>query len=83
MFVILKDNIFVLSIGDEPKNKQKTHKMKKTEKLELEIMAIQLWWQSFGKTGLSEEKHRLYMSEKLITLKQELDNLQNRKQSWS
>jgi hypothetical protein len=46
--------------------------MKKTEKLELEIMAIQLWWQSFGKTGLSEEKHRLYMSEKLNILKEEL-----------
>jgi hypothetical protein len=57
--------------------------IKKSEKLELEIMAIQLWWQSFGKTGLSEEKHRLYMTEKLVTLKEELDNIQNRKQSWS
>jgi hypothetical protein len=42
--------------------------MKKEEKIELELMAILLWWEKFGKTGLSEEKHRLYMCERLDEL---------------
>jgi hypothetical protein len=50
--------------------------MKKEEKIELEILAINLWWEKFGKTGLSEEKHRLYMCEKLDKLKQELNRIQ-------
>jgi hypothetical protein len=48
----------------------------KEEKIELEFMAILLWWEKFGKTGLSEEKHRLYMCERLDKLKEELHNLQ-------
>jgi hypothetical protein len=50
--------------------------MKKTEKLELDIIAFQLWWQTFGETNLSDEKQRLYMSEKLNKLKEELNNLE-------
>ena len=46
--------------------------MKKTEKLELEIIAIELWWKTFAETNLSDEKQRLYMSEKLNKLKEEL-----------
>jgi hypothetical protein len=60
-------------------------KITKQEKIELEILAIQLWWEKFGKSGLSEEKHRLYMCEKLNILQEELNNLQKsalNKPSW-
>ena len=53
------------------KNKQT---MKKTEKLKLEIMAIQLWIESFGMAGMSDEKQRVYMSSKLKKLKMDLNN---------
>ena len=48
--------------------------MKKTEKLKLEIMAIELWIQSFGMAGMSDEKERVYMSSKLKKLKMDLNN---------
>ena len=57
-------------------------KITKQEKIELEILAIQLWWE---KCYDAEEKHRLYMSEKLNTLQEELNNLQKsalNKPSW-
>jgi hypothetical protein len=50
--------------------------MKKAEKLKLEIMAIELWIQSFGMIGMSDEKQRLYMSSKLKKLKMDLNNLE-------
>ena len=48
--------------------------MKKTEKLKLEIIAIELWIQSFGMVGMSDEKQRIYMSSKLKKLKMDLNN---------
>jgi hypothetical protein len=56
----------------------KTYKMKKEEKIELELMAILLWWEKFGKTGLSEEKHRLYMCERLDELNKLKEKLQKK-----
>jgi hypothetical protein len=58
--------------------KFKTYKMKKEEKIELELMAILLWWEKFGKTGLSEEKHRLYMCERLDELNKLKEKLQKK-----
>jgi len=55
-----------------------TYKMKKEEKIELEIMSILLWWEKFGKTGLSEEKHRLYMCERLDELHKMKEELQKK-----
>jgi len=55
-----------------------TYKMKKIEKIELELMAILLWWEKFGKTGLSEEKHRLYMCERLDELNKLKEELQKK-----
>jgi hypothetical protein len=52
--------------------------MKKEEKIELELMAILLWWEKFGKTGLSEEKHRLYMCERLDELNKLKEKLQKK-----
>ena len=48
--------------------------MKKTEKLKLEIMAIELWIQTFGMPNMSSENDRIYMSKKLKKLKMDLNN---------
>jgi hypothetical protein len=50
--------------------------MKKAEKLKLEIMAIELWIQSFGMPNMSSENDRIYMSKKLKKLKMDLNNLE-------
>jgi hypothetical protein len=48
--------------------------MNKIEKLKLEIMAIQLWFQSFGMPNMSSDNDRVYMSKKLNKLKKDLNN---------
>jgi hypothetical protein len=52
--------------------------MTKANKLELEIMAIMLWWQNFGHVGMSSDSDRVYMGGKLKKLKDELNNLKNK-----
>jgi hypothetical protein len=42
--------------------------MTKREKLELEIMAIRLWFQTFGLPNMSSDADRVYMSSKLNKL---------------
>ena len=37
----------------------------KKQKLELELMAIKLWWQTFGKPSMSSDNDKIYMSVKL------------------
>ena len=32
---------------------------------ELELMAVKLWWQTFGKPSMSSDNDKVYMSEKL------------------
>jgi hypothetical protein len=49
--------------------------MKKARKIELEILAIELWFQNFGVAGFSSDADRVYMSTKLNKLKNELKNL--------
>lgn len=45
-----------------------THTMTKKQKLELEIMAVKLWFQNFGMPNMSSEKQRVYMSSLLNKL---------------
>ena len=42
--------------------------MSKKEKLELDIMAIRLWFQSFGLPNMSSDSERVYMSSRLNKL---------------
>ena len=42
--------------------------MSKNEKLELDIMAIRLWFQSFGLPNMSSDTDRVYMSSRLNKL---------------
>lgn len=44
-------------------------------KLELEIMAVELWWRTFGMPGMSSETDRLHMSEVLNRLKEKMNKL--------
>jgi hypothetical protein len=37
----------------------------KKQKLELELMAIKLWFQAFGKPSMSSDNDKVYMSGKL------------------
>jgi hypothetical protein len=46
--------------------------MTKIEKLELEILAIKLWFQTFYDTKLCTDSESNYMSKKLNKLKDEL-----------
>jgi hypothetical protein len=46
--------------------------MKKIEKLQLELMAIKLWFQAFGMPNMSSDNDRAYMSKKLNKLQDEL-----------
>jgi hypothetical protein len=48
--------------------------MKKVQKIELELMAIKLWFQSFGMPNMSSDNDRAYMSKKLNKLKKDLNN---------
>lgn len=46
--------------------------MSKARKIEIEIVAIELWFQSFGMPNMSSDNDRAYMSKKLNKLKDEL-----------
>jgi len=46
--------------------------MTKTEKIELEILAIKLWFQTFYHTKLCTDSESNYMSKKLNQLKKRL-----------
>lgn len=48
--------------------------MKKMRKLELEIMAVELWWNTFGKPGMSSEADRIHMSKVLFHLKVKMNS---------
>jgi hypothetical protein len=56
----------------------KQHTMKKARKIELEILAIELWFQNFGVAGFSSDADRVYMSTKLNKLKNELNNIKTK-----
>jgi len=49
-----------------------TYTMTKIQKLELEILAIKLWFQTFSDTNLCDDSQRNHMSKKLNKLKDEL-----------
>ena len=51
---------------DLPKLKKIMRKtLTKKQKLELELMAIKLWFQAFGKPSMSSDNDKVYMSRKL------------------
>jgi hypothetical protein len=52
--------------------------MTKSAKIELEIIAIKLWFQTFSDTNLCDDSQRNYMSKKLLKLTNELNNLKTR-----
>jgi hypothetical protein len=49
--------------------------MKKEQKIKLELMAIKLWFQSFGMENMSSDDDRVYMSKKLNELENKLSLL--------
>lgn len=49
--------------------------MTKKRKLELEIVAVQLWFRTFGMSGMSSEADQLHMSTVLNKLLNKLDTL--------
>ena len=53
--------------------------LSKEEKLELELMAIKLWFQTFGKPNMSSDRDQVYMSKKLNELQEKLNILKNTK----
>lgn len=49
--------------------------MKKERKLELEITAVELWWRTFGKPGMSSRADREHMSKVFNRLNDRLANI--------
>jgi hypothetical protein len=49
--------------------------MNKKRKLELEIMAVQLWFKTFGYNGMSSEKERIHMCTVLNRLNNRLSKI--------
>ena len=49
--------------------------MNKKKKLELEIMAVQLWFKTFGTPCMSSEKERIHMSTVLNKLNTKLETI--------
>jgi hypothetical protein len=52
--------------------------MSKARKIEIEIIAIELWFQTFGMPNMSSDSDRAYMGGKLNKLKTELSNLKTK-----
>lgn len=48
--------------------------MTKKKKLELEIMAVRLWFQTFGKSGMSSEAEQIHMCTVLNRLNTKLES---------
>lgn len=46
--------------------------MTKKKELELQLVAVELWWQTFGKPGMSDFLERLYMSKLLNELNEKI-----------
>lgn len=57
------------------------HSMTKKKKLELEIMAVQLWFRTFGPRNMSSEAEQLHMSVVLNKLKDKLSKCNMKKKS--
>jgi len=53
--------------------------MSKIEKIELELVAFKLWFQTFGAPNMSSESQRLSMSESMNKRLNELKKLLNNK----